>query len=492
MTYSCLREFIDELERRKLLVRITESVDTHLEITEIHRRVLLEKGPALLFENIISNGVKSHYNVLSNLFGTIERIALAFGTTESGLRDIGHKLAFLRHPEPPSSWREALKMAPLMKDLLAMKPQKVTKGVCQEIIWQGEEVDLTKLPIQTCWPNEPAPLMTWPLVVTKSNANLEDYNLGIYRMQVIGKNKTLMRWLKHRGGAEHHRRWQKEQKKIDKMPVAIVIGCDPATILAAVTPVPENISEYDFSGLIRRKKLQLVRCKTIPIDVPANAEIILEGHVSLAEYGDEGPYGDHTGYYNSMEKFPVFTVQAVTMRKNPIYLSTFTGRPPDEPSVLGEALNEVFIPILQQQFPEIIDFWLPPEGCSYRVAVVSIKKSYPGHAKRIMMGIWSYLRQFTYTKFIIVTDSDINVRNWEDVIWAISTRMDFKRDVVVIDNTPIDYLDFATPQSELGAKMGFDATNKIYPETTREWGKKIEMDPEIIEMVTKKWESYWK
>lgn len=492
-TYSSLQEFITELETRNLLVRVKEEVSTHLEMTEIQRRLLLAKGPAVLFENVVSEHGKSAIPVLVNLFGTIERIALALGCSPDELKDIGSRLAFLKQPEAPANLKEAIRMLPVLKQVMAMKPKIIKKAACQEIIWQGDEVDLRKLPIQGCWPNEPSPLITWPLVVTnsKNSTKSNNYNIGIYRMQVISKNTTLMRWLKHRGGAEHYATWRNNlDKTTSQMPVAVVIGADPATILSAVTPVPNTLSEYEFAGLLRRKKLDLVKCISIPILVPASSEIVLEGYVSLDEHKDEGPYGDHTGYYNSVEKFPVFTITTITMRKNPIYLSTFTGRPPDEPSVLGEALNDIFIPLLQQQFPEIIDFWLPPEGCSYRIAVVSIKKSYPGHAKRIMMGIWSYLRQFTYTKFIIIVDDDINIRDWKDVMWAVSTRMDFARDTIIIENTPIDYLDFASPEPELGAKIGFDATNKIYPETKREWGRKIIMDDNIVNFVKERWQKY--
>ena len=359
----------------------------------------------------------------------------------------------------------------------------------------GDDVDLSKIPIQSCWPGEPAPLITWPLVVTqgpsagKNGGDKRDvFNLGIYRMQVLGKNKTIMRWLKHRGGAQHHARWKKE--KPDPLPAAIVLGADPGTILAAVTPVPDTLSEYQFAGLLRGAKVELVDCKTVPLKVPATAEIVLEGYVSLDEYAPEGPYGDHTGYYNSVDDFPVFNITAITMRKDPIYLSTFTGRPPDEPSVLGEALNDVFVPILQQQFTEIVDFWLPPEGCSYRIAVVSMKKAYAGHAKRVMMGVWSFLRQFMYTKFVIVVDDDIDVRDWKDVMWAISTRMDPVRDITTVTDTPIDYLDFASPVSGLGGKLGLDATNKFPGETNREWGEKIYMDDDIITRVDEKWDRY--
>lgn len=490
MPFTSLRDFISTLEATNQLVRVSQPVSTVLEMTEIQTRLLDCQGPAVLFENVITEHGKNTMPVLVNLFGTIERVAMGMDSTPDKLRAIGEMLAFLKTPEPPGGWREAVEMLPLLKKVLAMKPKSVSRAPCQEIVWQGDEVDLSRLPIQTCWPGDISPLITWPLIVTKgpSSDKSDGYNLGIYRLQVTGKNTTLMRWLKHRGGAQHYRNWK--QGKQEPLPAAAVIGADPGTILAAVTPVPDTLSEYQFAGLLRGQKVELVDCKTIPLQVPAHAEIILEGHVSLSDYGDEGPFGDHTGYYNAVEPFPIFTISAITMRKNPIYLSTFTGRPPDEPSVLGEALNEVFIPLLIQQFPEIVDFWLPPEGCSYRVAVVSIKKSYPGQAKRIMMGIWSFLRQFIYTKFVIVVDDDINCRDWKDVIWAISTRMDPARDCTIIENTPIDYLDFASPESGLGSKIGLDATNKMPPETHREWGEKIHMREDIIAEVTRKWASY--
>jgi len=483
MPYQSLRDFIDKLEKTGRLIRVTEPVSTHLEMTEIGTRLIAQGGPAVLFENVKGHSMP----VLINLFGTVERVAWGMGREPDTLREIGDTLAFLKQPEPPGGWKEAWEMLPLLKSVMAMKPKTVGKAPCQEIVLTGDDIDLSKLPIQTCWPGEPAPLITWPLVVTKgpSAAREDNYNLGIYRMQVLGKNKTLMRWLKHRGGAQQHARWGNERR--DPFPAAAVIGCDPGTILAAVTPVPDTVSEYQFAGLLRGAKVELVDCKTIPLKVPAQAEIVLEGYVSLDEYGDEGPYGDHTGYYNSVEQFPVFTITSITMREKPIYLTTYTGRAPDEPSVLGEALNEVFIPLLQQQFPEIVDFWLPPEGCSYRVAVVSIKKAYPGHAKRIMLGIWSFLRQFVYTKWVIVVDDDINCRDWKDVIWAMSTRMDPVRDLTLIKNTPIDYLDFASPESGLGGKVGMDATNKWPPETHREWGKKIAMDQDVVDKVSELW-----
>ncbi|MDP9196547.1 MAG: UbiD family decarboxylase [Pseudomonadota bacterium] len=492
MPHTSLRDFMDRLEKADRLVRVREPVSTHLEMTEIHTRLLAEKGPAVLFENVIrADGTKSDIPVLVNLFGTVERVAWGMDREPHQLREVGETLAFLKQPEPPGGWREALGLLPLARTVMAMQPKTVSSAPCQEIVLTGDDIDLNKLPIQGCWPGEPAPLITWPLVVTKgpTDKREDNFNLGIYRMQVLGKNKTIMRWLKYRGGAQHHQRWKQAGKR-EPLPVAAVIGADPGTILAAVTPVPDTLSEYQFAGLLRGKKVELVDCKTVPLKVPAQAEIVLEGHVSLDDYADEGPYGDHTGYYNSVEKFPVFTITAITMRRDPIYLSTFTSRPPDEPSILGEALNEVFIPLLAQQFPEIVDFWLPPEGCSYRIAVVSMKKAYPGHAKRVMMGAWSFLRQFMYTKWVIVVDDDINVRDWKDVMWAISTRMDPARDITIIENTPIDYLDFASPESGLGSKIGLDATSKWHPETKREWGHKMRMDQGVIDEVTRKWASY--
>lgn len=495
MSYQSLRDFIEKLESAGELTRVLEPVAVKLEMTEIQTRLLAEGGPAVLFEKpVMDDGSISPMPVLVNLFGTVKRVAM--GVTLEGkeretgadLREVGELLAFLRQPEPPGGLKDALDMLPLAKTVMAMKPASKDWGAaCQEVVKTGDEINLDDLPIQTCWPGEPAPLITWPLVVTKGPGTRreDDYNLGIYRMQKLGRDKTIMRWLKHRGGAQHHARWSKE--KTEPLPAAAVIGADPGTILAAVTPVPDTLSEYHFAGLLRGKKVDLVDCKTQPLKVPAEAEIVLEGYVSLDDYADEGPYGDHTGYYNSVERFPVFTITAITHRKNPIYLSTFTGRPPDEPSVLGEALNEVFIPLLQQQFPEIVDFWLPPEGCSYRIAVISMKKAYPGHAKRVMMGAWSYLRQFMYTKWVIVVDDDINARDWKDVMWAISTRMDPARDITVIENTPIDYLDFASPESGLGSKIGLDATNKLPPETHREWGREIRMDENVIRRVDEMW-----
>ncbi len=487
--YTSLRDFLSHLEKEGRLVRVTEQVSTDLEMTEIQSRVLAEGGPAILFENVVkADGSKSTMPVLVNLFGTVERVAWGTGREPSDLRALGETMAFLRQPEPPSGFKDAVRMLPILKQAMNARPKTVKKAPVHEVILTGDDIDLGLLPVQGCWPGEPSPLITWPLVVTKGPANSreDDFNLGIYRMQVLNKNQTLMRWLKHRGGAQHFHRWK--QKKTEPLPVAVVLGADPATILGAVTPVPDTLSEYQFAGLMRGMKTELVDCKTIPLKVPASAEIILEGHISLDDTRDEGPYGDHTGYYNSVEKFPVFTISAITMRRDPIYLSTYTGRPPDEPSILGEALNEIFIPLLQQQFPEIVDFWLPPEGCSYRIAVISIKKGYAGHAKRVMMATWSYLRQFMYTKFIIVVDDDINCRDWKDVMWAMSTRMDPVRDSTMIENTPIDYLDFASPVSGLGGKIGLDATNKFPGESNREWGREIAMDQDIIDRVTEKWQ----
>ncbi len=490
MPYASLRDFIERLERDGRLVRVTAPVSPVLEMTEIQTRLLAEGGPAVLFENVVgADGARAEMPVLVNLFGTVERVAWGMDREPHQLREVGETLAFLRQPEPPGGIKEAWEALPLLKQVMAMRPKSVGRAPCQEVVLTGADIDLGRLPVQTCWPGEPAPLITWPLVVTQGPKPKQDkadaFNLGIYRMQVIGRDKTLMRWLKHRGGAQHHRRWKEE--KPAPLPAAAVIGADPGTIIAAVTPVPDTLSEYHFAGLLRGRKVELVDCKTQPLKVPAEAEIVIEGEVSLEDYRDEGPYGDHTGYYNAVEPFPLFTVTAITMRRDPIYLSTFTGRPPDEPSVLGEALNEVFVPLLQQQFPEITDFWLPPEGCSYRIAVVSIKKAYPGHAKRVMLGVWSYLRQFIYTKWVIVIDADLDARDWKDVMWAVSTNMDPARDITVIENTPIDYLDFASPDSGLGSKIGLDATTKWPPETKREWGRQIRMSDEVIEKIDNLW-----
>jgi len=477
---------MDHLERRGRLVRVKAPVSPHLEMTEIHTRLLAEKGPAVLFEHVEGYDMP----VLINLFGTVERVAWGMDREPDGLRDLGRTLAFLKQPEPPGGWREAMELVPVLRSALSMRPKGVSRAPCQEVVLRGDDIDLSKLPVQGCWPGEPAPLITWPLVVTKgpSKERSDAFNLGIYRMQVTGKNTTLMRWLKHRGGAQHHQRWG--QAKREPLPAAAVIGADPGTTLAGVTPVPDTLSEYQYAGLLRNRRVELVDCVSQPLKVPATAEIVIEGEVSLDEFGEEGPYGDHTGYYNSVERFPVFTVTAITMRKQPIYLSTFTGRPPDEPSVLGEAMNEVFLPLFTQQFPEVTDFWLPPEGCSYRIAVVAMKKAYPGHAKRVMLGVWSYLRQFMYTKFVIVVDDGVNARDWKDVMWALSTRVDPARDFTILENTPIDYLDFASPESGLGSKVGIDATDKWPPETKREWGQELYMEPEVVERVSRRWAEF--
>jgi 4-hydroxy-3-polyprenylbenzoate decarboxylase len=486
VSYQSLRDFMARLEGAGRLVRVRTPVSPVLEITEIHTRLLAERGPAVLFERVEGSDLP----LLANLFGTVERVAWGMNREPHQLRELGELLAFFKQPEPPGGWREAIEMVPLLKAALSMKPKTVARAPCQEVVRRGAEVDLSILPIQTCWPGEPAPLITWPLVVTEGPGaqRADGFNLGIYRMQVTGRDTTLMRWLRHRGGAQHHRRWQAERR--DPLPAAAVIGADPGTILAAVTPVPDTMSEYQFAGLLRGQRVELVDCVSVPLKVPATAEIVLEGLVSLEDYRDEGPYGDHTGYYNAVEPFPVFTITAMTMRRDPIYLSTFTGRPPDEPSVLGEALNEVFLPLFKQQFPEVVDFWLPPEGCSYRVAVVTIRKAYPGHARRVMLGVWSYLRQFMYTKFVIVTDDDVDARDWKDVIWAISTRVDPARDLTILEHTPIDYLDFASPEPGLGSKLGIDATSKWPPETRRDWGTKIRMSDDIVDLVTRRWADY--
>ena len=483
MKQSDLRDFISLLEQQGELVRIREEVDPYLEMTEISDRTLRAQGPALLFENPKGHDVP----VLCNLFGTPKRVAMGMGQKSvDALRDVGELLAFLKQPEPPKGLRDLWDKRHDFKQVLNMPVKNIKKAPCQEIVLEGEKVDLDQLPIQTCWPGDVAPLITWALVITRG-PDKERQNLGIYRMQKLAKNKLIMRWLAHRGGALDYRDWQKKHPG-KPYPVSIALGADPATTLGAVTPVPDTLSEYAFAGLLRGEKTPVVKCLGNDLQVPATAEIILEGFLQPGEDADEGPFGDHTGYYNEVERFPVFTVERITHRKDPIYHSTYTGRPPDEPAVLGVALNEVFVPILQKQFPEIVDFYLPAEGCSYRMAVVSMKKQYPGHAKRVMMGVWSFLRQFMYTKFVIVTDEDINIRNWEDVIWAITTRMDPVRDTVMIENTPIDYLDFASPVAGLGSKMGLDATNKMPGETNREWGNPIVMDASVKAKVDQLWD----
>jgi len=482
MSFRDLREFIDFLEKNGELKRIKTEVDPYLEVTEICDRTLRSDGPALLFEN-----PKSKIPLLGNLFGTTRRVALAMGQEDiSDLREVGRLLALLKEPDPPKGWKELWENLPNYKQVLNIKPTRKRSAPFQEVIVDEPEIDLSMFPIQTCWPADVAPLVTWPLVITRG-PNKDRQNLGIYRMQLIGRNRLIMRWLSHRGGALDFSEWQQAHPG-EAFPVSIAIGADPATILATVTPIPDTLSEYAFAGLLRGEKTQIVACMTNNLDVPASAEIILEGVIEPDDVAEEGPYGDHTGYYNEVEKFPVFTVKKLLHRKDPIYHSTYTGRPPDEPSMLGVALNEVFIPLLQKQYPEIVDFYLPPEGCSYRIALVSIKKQYPGHAKRIMMGVWSFLRQFMYTKFVIVTDDDVDVRQWADVIWAITTRVDPIRDTVLIDNTPIDYLDFASPVSGLGSKMGIDATKKWPAETSRKWGKPIAMDDSVKKRVDLLWD----
>jgi 4-hydroxy-3-polyprenylbenzoate decarboxylase len=484
MAYQDLRDFIDQLEKQGELKRVTSSVSPRLEMTEICDRVLKSGGPAILFEHPIGHTIP----VLANLFGTPRRVALGMGEESiTALRDVGKLLAFLKEPEPPKGLRDAWEKWPKFKKVLDMAPRIVTRAACQEIVWEGEGVDLAHLPIQTCWPGDAGPLITWGLTITRG-PHKERQNLGIYRQQVIGRNKVIMRWLAHRGGALDFRDWCSAHPGED-FPVAVALGADPATILGAVTPVPDTLSEYQFAGLLRGSKTEIVRCLGNKLSVPASAEIVLEGHIAPGETAPEGPFGDHTGYYNEVDHFPVFTITRITMRRNPIYHSTYTGKPPDEPAILGVALNEVFVPLLQKQFPEITDFYLPPEGCSYRLAVVSMKKQYPGHAKRVMMAVWSFLRQFMYTKFIIVTDDDVDIRDWKEVVWAMTTRVDAARDAVFVENTPIDYLDFASPVSGLGSKMGIDATNKWKGETSREWGRPIKMDEGVVRKIDDLWQS---
>ena len=483
MKYRDLRDFISQLEKNGDLVRITKPISTKLEMTEIADRTLRAGGPALLFENPVDFDIP----VLMNLFGTPERVALGMGQSSvTALREVGKLLAYLKEPEPPKGLKDLWEKLPVFKQVLNMPAKEVRKAPCQEVVLSGDEVDLTRLPVQHCWPGDAAPLITWGLTVTRG-PHKKRQNLGIYRQQVLGKNKLIMRWLSHRGGALDFREWCQTHPG-EPYPVSVALGADPATILGAVTPVPDTLSEYAFAGLLRGDKTEVVKSMSNDLQVPASAEFVLEGYIAQDETAPEGPYGDHTGYYNEVDEFPVFTVTHITHRKDPIYHSTYTGRPPDEPAVLGVALNEVFVPILQKQFPEIVDFYLPPEGCSYRMAVVTMKKQYPGHAKRVMMGVWSFLRQFMYTKFVVVCDDDVNARDWQDVIWAITTRMDPARDTVMIENTPIDYLDFASPVSGLGSKMGLDATNKMPGETDREWGEPIVMEQAVKDRVDAIWD----
>ncbi|ALY02040.1 3-octaprenyl-4-hydroxybenzoate decarboxylase [Piscirickettsia salmonis] len=482
MQYRDLRDFIEQLEVIGELKRIRPEIHPYLEMTEVSQRVLHAEGPALLFERPTNSSIPA----LTNLFGTVKRVALGMGAEDTeALREIGQLLAFLKEPEPPKGLKEAWASLPIFKKILTMAPKKVNNAPCQQIVLEGSEVDLSALPIQTCWPDDAGPLITWGLVTTRGPYKPR-MNMGIYRQQVIGPNRVIMRGGVSSGGALDFQEWCKAHPG-EKFPVAVTLGCDPATILAAVTPIPDTLSEYAFAGLLRGHKTELVKCLGNDLEVPARAEIVLEGYIDPEDVAPEGPFGDHTGYYNEVESFPVFTVERITMREQPIYHTTYTGRPPDEPAILGVALNEVFVPLIQKQFPEIVDFYLPPEGCSYRLAIVSIKKQYPGHAKRVMMGVWSFLRQFMYTKWVIVVDDDINVRDWQDVIWAMTTRMDPVRDTTMIDHTPIDYLDFASPVSGLGSKMGSDATNKWPGETSREWGVPIIMSDVVVKKIDCLW-----
>jgi len=485
MAYRDLRDFLSQLETRGELRRIAAPVDPKLEMTEMCDRVLKAGGPALLFEKPKGHSMP----VLGNLFGTPQRVARAMGIEgddwRTALRDIGKLLAFLKEPEPPKGLKDAWQNTrPVFMKVLDMAPKERSNAACQEVVWEGADVDLSRLPVQTCWPGDVGLLITWGLTVTRG-PHKKRHNLGIYRQQVISRNKVIMRWLAHRGGALDFRDHALDTPG-KRFPIAVALGADPATILGAVTPVPDSLSEYQFAGLLRGSRTEIVKCVSHDLQVPASAEIVLEGFIEPDphdatgyESALEGPFGDHTGYYNDVERFPVLTIERITLRRDPIYHSTYTGKPPDEPSMLGVALNEVFVPLLQKQFPEITDFYLPPEGCSYRLAVVSMKKQYAGHAKRVMFGVWSFLRQFMYTKFIIVTDDDVDIRDWRDVVWALTTRVDPKRDALIVESTPIDYLDFASPVAGLGSKMGIDATHKWPGETQREWGRTIAMDAAV-------------
>lgn len=482
MRYHDLRDFIEQLERQGELKRIGMPVSPRLEMTEICDRVLRAQGPALLFEKPAGFDMP----VLANLFGTPQRVAMGMGEDSvDALREVGKLLAYLKEPEPPKGLKDMWDKLPVLKQVLHMAPKVLSSAPCQEVVQEGTDVDLARLPVQTCWPGDAGPLITWGLTVTRGPSKARQ-NLGIYRQQVIGRNKLIMRWLAHRGGALDFRD-HAQANPGTPFPVAVALGADPATILGAVTPVPDTLSEYQFAGLLRGAKTELVKCLGSDLQVPASAEIVLEGAIHPDETALEGPFGDHTGYYNEQERFPVFTVERLTLRRNPIYHSTYTGKPPDEPAILGVALNEVFVPLLTKQFPEIVDFYLPPEGCSYRMAVVSMRKQYPGHARRVMFGVWSFLRQFMYTKIIVVTDDDVDVRDWKEVIWALTTRVDPARDTLLVEHTPIDYLDFASPVSGLGSKMGIDATNKWPGETQREWGKPIAMDAAVKRRVDEIW-----
>jgi 4-hydroxy-3-polyprenylbenzoate decarboxylase len=494
MAYRDLRDFLAQLEALGELKRVAVEVDPHLEMTEICDRALKQGGPAILFEcprGFDGAGGHPHIPVLGNLFGTPRRVALAMGAGANDdplpkLRELGELLAFLKEPEPPTGWKDAWeRWTPIAKHVLHMAPKVESSAPCQEVVWEGVDVDLGRLPIQTCWPDDAGPLITWGLVITRGPHKARQ-NLGIYRQQVIAKNKVIMRWLAHRGGALDFRDHCLANPG-KPFPIAVALGADPATMIGAVTPVPDTLSEYQFAGLLRGARTEVVKCIGNELQVPATAEIVLEGFINPDETAIEGPFGDHTGYYNEQERFPVFTIERITMRREPIYHSTYTGKPPDEPAVLGVALNEVFVPLLVRQFPEIVDFYLPPEGCSYRLAVVSMKKQYPGHTKRVMFGVWSFLRQFMYTKIILVVDNDIDVRNWKDVVWAMTTRVDPARDTLIVENTPIDYLDFASPVSGLGSKMGIDATAKWPAETARNWGRPIAMSVAVKRRVDELW-----
>jgi 4-hydroxy-3-polyprenylbenzoate decarboxylase len=482
MHYSDLRDFMGQLERLGELKRVSAEISPRLEMTEICDRTLRQGGPAILFERPSGHSIP----VLGNLFGTVRRVALAMGVEDiASLREIGKLLAYLREPDPPQGLRDAWEKLPLLKQVLNMQPKELSSAPCQEIVWEGKDVDLSRLPVQTCWPDDAGPLITWGLTVTRGPAKPRQ-NLGIYRQQVLARNRLIMRWLAHRGGALDYRDHRIAHPG-EPFPVAVALGADPATMLGAVTPVPDTLGEYQFAGLLRGARTELVRCLGSKLQVPASAEIVLEGVIKPDDVALEGPHGDHTGYYNEAETFPVLTVERISMRRSPIYHSTYTGKPPDEPAMLGVALNEVFVPLLQKQFPEIADFYLPPEGCSYRMAVVSMKKQYPGHAKRVMFGVWSYLRQFMYTKFIVVVDDDVDARDWKEVVWAITTRVDPARDTLIAENTPIDYLDFASPVAGLGSKMGIDATHKWPGETSRTWGRPIAMDAQTKRRVDALW-----
>ena len=484
MKYADLREFVAHLESDGRLRRIAAEVSPRLEMTEVCDRVLRAGGPALLFERPAGFDMP----VLANLFGTVDRVAAAMGAAgPQALREIGKLLAYLKEPEPPKGIAELWERMPVLKQVLHMAPKERSSGPCQEVVWEGKDVDLYRLPVQTCWPEDAGPLITWGLTVTRGPHKARQ-NLGIYRQQVLGPNRVIMRWLAHRGGALDFRDHCQESPGTP-FPVAVVLGADPATLLAAVTPVPDTLGEYQFAGLLRGSRTELVQCIGSKLQVPANAEIVLEGAIAPGDTAEEGPFGDHTGYYNETERFPVFTIERMTLRRRPLYHSTYTGKPPDEPAMLGVALNEVFVPLLVRQFPEIVDFYLPPEGCSYRLAVVSMKKQYPGHAKRVMFGVWSFLRQFMYTKFIVVCDDDVDVRDWKEVVWALTTRVDPARDTLIAENTPIDYLDFASPVSGLGSKMGIDATSKWPGETSRRWGRPIVMDAAVKRRVDELWET---